>query len=57
MGAFLSVAKGSIEEPWFLEVVYNGSDNKESQPLALVGKGPSVIAFTLVHAHQLSNQH
>ena len=38
MGAFLSVAKGSEEPPWLLEVRYNGGD-PGSSPLALVGKG------------------
>ena len=38
MGAFLSVAKGSDEEPWFLEIKYNGG-SKGQKPLALVGKG------------------
>ncbi len=38
MGAFISVAKGSEEEPWFLEIKYNGGD-EGNKPLALVGKG------------------
>ena len=44
MGAFLSVAKGSEEEPWLLEVHYNcpGSGKEgesEERPTVLVGKG------------------
>lgn len=38
MGAFLSVAKGSVQTPWLLEVKYNGG-RSDSNPLALVGKG------------------
>ncbi len=38
MGAFLSVAKGSDEDPWFLEIKYNGGTDGQ-KPLALVGKG------------------
>ena len=38
MGAFLAVTQGSDEEPWFLEVKYNGGPS-EQKPLALVGKG------------------
>ena len=38
MGAFLSVAKGSDEDPWFLEIKYNGGTEGQ-KPLALVGKG------------------
>lgn len=36
MGSFLSVAKGSVEPPYFLELHYKGSD---SPPVCLVGKG------------------
>ncbi|XP_076250651.1 cytosol aminopeptidase-like isoform X2 [Rhynchophorus ferrugineus] len=36
MGAFLSVAKGSIESPKFLELTYK---RKEGDPFVLVGKG------------------
>lgn len=45
MGLFLSVAEGSIEKPFLLEITYNGkslnkSENfKEDLDLALVGKG------------------
>ena len=42
MGAFLSVAKGSQEEPWLLEVHYNSPtrEGKEGErPTVLVGKG------------------
>ncbi|XP_025828997.1 cytosol aminopeptidase-like isoform X2 [Agrilus planipennis] len=38
MGAFLSVTKGSVEPPVFLEITYFGSD-KETQPIVLIGKG------------------
>ena len=38
MGAFLSVAKGSSEEPIFLEAHYQGTAPGEP-PLVLVGKG------------------
>ncbi|XP_062898240.1 cytosol aminopeptidase isoform X2 [Mobula hypostoma] len=39
MGAFLSVAKGSDEEPIFLEIHYNGSAVPSESPLVFVGKG------------------
>ncbi|XP_055494548.1 cytosol aminopeptidase [Leucoraja erinacea] len=39
MGAFLSVAKGSDEEPVFLEIHYNGSAHTSESPLVFVGKG------------------
>ncbi|XP_078257040.1 cytosol aminopeptidase isoform X2 [Rhinoraja longicauda] len=39
MGAFLSVAKGSDEEPVFLEIHYNGSTLSSESPLVFVGKG------------------
>ena len=39
MGAFLSVAKGSCEEPYLLEMKYFGAKNKNDSPLVLVGKG------------------
>ncbi|XP_032881904.1 cytosol aminopeptidase isoform X2 [Amblyraja radiata] len=39
MGAFLSVAKGSDEEPVFLEIHYNGSAHSSESPLVFVGKG------------------
>ncbi|KAL6262665.1 hypothetical protein P5V15_005458 [Pogonomyrmex californicus] len=38
MGSFLSVSRGSIEEPKFLEINYKGADENES-PVVLVGKG------------------
>lgn len=38
MGSFLSVSRGSIEPPVFLELTYNGAGDN-SQPIALVGKG------------------
>lgn len=37
MGSFLSVAKGSIEPPQFIEIQYLGKSNKP--PIVLVGKG------------------
>lgn len=37
MGSFLSVAKGSVEPPKFLELHYN--EKPDSRPFALVGKG------------------
>ena len=49
MGAFMSVAKGSSEEPWLLELHYNcpdagrekerGESGEEGKPTVLVGKG------------------
>lgn len=38
MGSFLSVAQGSDQDPWLLEVKYNGGPSTQ-KPLALVGKG------------------
>nr|ACJ05317.1 leucine aminopeptidase-like protein [Crassostrea gigas] len=37
MGSFLSVARGSVEPPVFLEIEYKG--RQSDSPLALVGKG------------------
>lgn len=37
MNSFLSVARGSVEPPVFLEISYNGAGN--AQPICLVGKG------------------
>lgn len=37
MGSFLSVTNGTAEPAKFLEITYNGGDNKE--PVCLVGKG------------------
>jgi len=39
MGAFLAVAQGSREAPYFLEVVYRHPDCTMDKPIALVGKG------------------
>ena len=39
MGAFLSVAKGSNELPYLLEMKYFGASSKDHAPLVLVGKG------------------
>ena len=44
MGAFLSIAQGSAEEPWLLEMRYNCDRQEEAsteQPTVLVGKGVS----------------
>ena len=38
MGAFLSVAKGSAEEPWLFEAHYHGGPS-DQPPLVLIGKG------------------
>lgn len=37
MNSFLSVARGSVEPPVFMEITYNGAGN--AQPICLVGKG------------------
>jgi leucyl aminopeptidase len=37
MGSFLSVARGSIEPPVFLELHYSAASNK-GKPIAFVGK-------------------
>ncbi|XP_052772119.1 cytosol aminopeptidase-like [Mya arenaria] len=39
MGAFLSVAQGSREPPYFLEIVYKHPQCTMEKPIALVGKG------------------
>ncbi|OWF41455.1 Cytosol aminopeptidase [Mizuhopecten yessoensis] len=39
MGSFLSVAEGSVKEPFLLEVDYKGDNPSNQNPLALVGKG------------------
>ena len=39
MGAFLSVAKGSDEEPKFLKLEYNGNSPGNGKTICLVGKG------------------
>ena len=42
MGAFLSIARGSVEPPCLLELRLNMADDngtKEEKPIALVGKG------------------
>ena len=50
MGAFLSVAKGSEEDPWLLEVRYNYREGAESddQPVVLVGKGGAMCVCVCV---------
>lgn len=39
MGSFLSVARGSIEPPKFLEISYKGAENPSEPPVTFVGKG------------------
>ncbi len=43
MGAFLSIARGSAEVPWLLEVRLNFPEGEEksdkNKPVVLVGKG------------------
>jgi len=39
MGSFLSVARGSVEPPKFLEISYKGAENANEPPLTFVGKG------------------
>ena len=39
MGSFWSVAKGSVEAPYLIELNYQGAVDKDAAPLVLVGKG------------------
>lgn len=39
MGSFWSVAKGSKQKPYLIELSYFGAENKEAAPVVLVGKG------------------
>jgi len=39
MNAFWSVAKGSIEEPQFVEMIWNGGSSTNDKTFCLVGKG------------------
>ncbi|QNT59690.2 cytosol aminopeptidase family catalytic domain protein [Neisseria musculi] len=39
MGAFWSVAKGSKQKPYFIELSYFGAADKKAAPVVLVGKG------------------
>ena len=39
MGSFWSVAKGSVEDPYLIELSYFGAADKEAAPVVLVGKG------------------
>lgn len=39
MGSFWSVAKGSVEDPYLVELSYFGAVDKEAAPVVLVGKG------------------
>ena len=39
MGSFWSVAKGSVEAPYLIELSYQGAADKITAPLVLVGKG------------------
>ena len=48
MGSFLSVAKGSEEEPKFLEIDYKGGKADES-PVIFVGKGVTFDRFVSNH--------
>ena len=61
MGAFLSIAKGSSEEPWLLELHYNypnagreekemegGGESEEGRPTVLVGKGANIHMYMYI---------
>ncbi len=39
MGSFWSVAKGSTEAPYFIELKYQGANDVNEKPIVLVGKG------------------
>lgn len=39
MGSFWSVAKGSVETPYLIELTHNGAADANEQPYVLVGKG------------------
>ncbi|WP_416191114.1 leucyl aminopeptidase [Neisseria sp. CCUG12390] len=39
MGSFWSVAKGSVQDPYLVELSYFGAANKDDAPIVLVGKG------------------
>ena len=39
MGSFLSVARGSVQEPRLIALKYQGAKDKNDKPIALVGKG------------------
>lgn len=39
MDAFLSVAKGSVEEPYFIQLEYHGHNAEGTDPVVLIGKG------------------
>jgi len=39
MGAFIGVAKGSVEEPYLLEMKYSGVSGSDNSNIVLVGKG------------------
>ena len=39
MGSFWSVAKGSVEAPYLIELNYQGAADQNAAPLVLVGKG------------------
>ena len=53
MGAFLSVARGSDEEPKFLQLEYNGPTAGNKKTVCLVGKGVTFdaggISIKVVH--------
>lgn len=39
MGAFWSVAKGSVQKPYLIELSYHGAADRNDAPVVLVGKG------------------
>lgn len=39
MGSFWAVAKGSVQDPYLIELSYFGATDKEAAPVVLVGKG------------------
>ena len=39
MGSFWAVAKGSVQDPYLVELSYFGAADKEAAPIVLVGKG------------------
>jgi hypothetical protein len=66
MGAFMSIAKGSSEEPWLLELHYNspsagreerGESGEEGKPTVLVGKGTNNLAIVLQEKIKFSPTH
>lgn len=39
MGSFLSVSRGSDEQPKFIEISYKGAEDADAPPMTFVGKG------------------